>query len=75
MPRTRDHERKKAESVFGARMREIRKRKGLTLMGLAGLLGMKHQALSMIELGQTQPTWPTVLSIAGALDVRIDAFR
>ena len=44
-------------------------------MGLAEVVGIKHQQLSLIELGSTQPTWPTVLHIAEAIEVRVDEFR
>jgi transcriptional regulator with XRE-family HTH domain len=75
MGRSKAHKQKREESVFGERLKAIRKSKGLTLMGLAELVGIKHQQLSKLELGETQPTWPTVLRLAETLQVVIDAFR
>ena len=39
-------------SAIGARARRIRKRRGLSLDVVAGLVGIKKQYLSMLELGQ-----------------------
>jgi DNA-binding XRE family transcriptional regulator len=47
----------KRVSIFGLRLREFRKKRWLTLVGFAEVVGIKHQQLSRIELGATQPTW------------------
>jgi hypothetical protein len=46
MGRSKAHKQKREESAFGERLKAIRKSKGLTLMGLAELVGIKHQQLS-----------------------------
>jgi transcriptional regulator with XRE-family HTH domain len=61
---------------FGARLRELRERAGLTQGGLAGLAGMSQAGISDLEQerGGRRPSWETVQKLAKALGVTSEAF-
>lgn len=58
------------ESNFGARIRKLRKYKGLTQRQLAGMVGIDHTFLSKIENNRPghRPSESVILSIAMALE-------
>jgi len=60
------------EAVFGARMREIRLAKGLTLEELASAMDgqLTKQALSKYETGKSQPRPTMLVALARALGVK-----
>jgi len=55
----------------GERIKEIRKKKGLTQYIFAELLGIEDSALRRIENGRTNPTLKTLLKICDELDIHI----
>lgn len=54
-------------------VRAIREAKGITLRVAADTAGISSAHLSRIERGQRVPNLGTILAIAAALDVSIDA--
>lgn len=58
----------------GARVKEIRCRKGINQKKLAELAGISNSYLSDIEVGRTNPSLKTLFKIAKALGVDISTF-
>jgi len=56
---------------IGPFIQQLRKRKNLTLDGLAKLSGVSRSMLSQIERGQANPTLATVWSLADSLNIDI----
>lgn len=56
--------------VFGQVLRAERKRAGLTQEKLGFAAGLERNYISMLELGQRQPTLGSLFKLAGALQVR-----
>jgi transcriptional regulator with XRE-family HTH domain len=46
-----------------------RSRHGLTQTALAELLGMRQPAVSRLELGETNPSWETLVRLSDALGI------
>ena len=62
-----------AEPVeVGARVRELRQKKGWTLDQLAGEVGVSKGSLSLLENGKARPAGLVMLRIANALDASVD---
>ncbi len=61
-----------ANETFASRLKSIRESKGLSQRALARLCGISGAAISLLESGQTIPTWPTVQLLARALEVGCD---
>jgi transcriptional regulator with XRE-family HTH domain len=59
------------ESDLGARVRALRRERGLTLKGLGRLAGLSHPFLSQVERGLARPSVGSVERIAAALDVSV----
>src|SRR5262249_2272794 len=59
---------------FGRRLRELRKRSGVTQRALAERARLLPAVLSPYEAGVAAATWPAVVRLAGALGVTPDAF-
>jgi transcriptional regulator with XRE-family HTH domain len=59
------------ESDLGARVRALRRERGLTLKGLGRLAGLSHPFLSQVERGLARPSVSSVERIAAALDVSV----
>jgi len=55
------------------RVRELRRRKGLTQEGLGVLARIDAKHVQTLEYGRTNPTLATLISIAEALDVEVGA--
>lgn len=55
----------------GERIRDLRKKRGLTLRELSDRTSMTINGLSRVELGHTTPTSFTLEKIAGALGVEV----
>jgi transcriptional regulator with XRE-family HTH domain len=66
--------RKRKRVTFADRLRQVRAEAGVSQYRLAKLTGLSKQALSQLELGQSQPSWETVQAIARALGVSYEAF-
>ena len=58
--------------VIGKRIRELRKKKGLTQVVLAELSGVEPSNISHIERAATKLSLPTLIHIANALEVTLD---
>lgn len=59
---------------FGARLRDLRSAAGLSQAQLAEKAGMNVFGVAKLEQGQREPSWATVLALAGALNVECTAF-
>src|SRR2546429_9211786 len=59
---------------FGARLKEIREKAGLTQPALADLAGMNRFGIAKLEQGVTKPSWETVVALCKTLGVSCDAF-
>jgi transcriptional regulator with XRE-family HTH domain len=57
--------------VLGARIRELRRRRELTLAQTANRAGISPQYLSEVERGLKDPSSEIVAAIAGALDITV----
>ncbi len=57
--------------ALGGHIQQLRKKRSLTLEGLAKLSGVSKSMLSQIERGQTNPTIGTVWALAEALAVDV----
>ena len=53
--------------ALGARVRRLRRARGLTLAGLASAAGLSHPFLSKIERGLASPSMASLAQIARAL--------
>jgi transcriptional regulator with XRE-family HTH domain len=59
---------------FAVQLIKFRERTGVSKYLLAQRAGMSRQALSLLELGEREPTWLTVQRLAAALGVSCDEF-
>src|SRR4051812_19720140 len=59
------------ETDLGARVRSLRRERGLTLKELGRLAGLSHPFLSQVERGLARPSVTSVERIAAALDVSV----
>jgi len=55
--------------AFGAKVRQLRKQRKLSMEKLAELSGIDYRQLSYVELGDTNPTISTASAIAKGLNV------
>ncbi len=62
-------------STFGQKLRELREAAGLTQAELAERAGMNPFGVAKLEQGQREPSWATVLALAGALGLDCLAFQ
>lgn len=60
---------KPALSLVGARIREVRKQKGISIENLANTSGMDYSQLARMELGQVNFTISYLFRVAEALGV------
>jgi transcriptional regulator with XRE-family HTH domain len=58
-------------ALLGARVRELRRDRGMTLKGLGLQAGLSHPFLSQLERGLARPSMSSVERIARALDVPV----
>jgi transcriptional regulator with XRE-family HTH domain len=61
-----------AKSVVGERIREQRKRRGLTQEAVAGLAELDRKHMGAIEMGKSEAGFYTLIRIAGALHIPIE---
>jgi len=66
--------RRKALKQLGERVREFRRRRGLTQQRLAASLGLSVAYISLIERGGRNPPFTTVLAIARVLKTPLREF-
>jgi len=65
-----------APPAVGARVRDLREARGLSLRGLSARSGLSINAISLIERGRSSPTVASLHALAGALGVPIvDLFQ
>ena len=69
---TAAHAARRHEGTLGARLREERERRGLTLRELARRLEVSPSLVSQIETGKTQPSVRTLYAIVSELGVSLD---
>jgi transcriptional regulator with XRE-family HTH domain len=62
-------------SPFGARLRQWRRRRGLSQLGLAGQVGSTARHISFLEAGRSRPSRPMVLRLAETLGVGLPEFN
>ena len=58
-------------TVIGSRLRELRRRRGRTLVEVSLRAGISPQYLSEIERGLKDPSSEVVAAVAGSLDVTV----
>ncbi|MEW6113887.1 MAG: XRE family transcriptional regulator [Thermodesulfobacteriota bacterium] len=58
----------------GSRIRDLRKKEGLSLPKLAKLTGIAASNLSSLELNKSSPTLNTLIRIAAAFNMKLGAF-
>jgi DNA-binding XRE family transcriptional regulator len=59
---------------FGARLRALRRQRGLTQGQLARRAGVTAMTVSRLESGASEPFWPVALALARALGVTVADF-
>lgn len=70
MPQPRPNpDREAASPALGARLRELRKQRGVSARALSAQLGISPSAVSQIERGVIQPSVSRLIAIADALDI------
>ncbi len=76
MERDRFHEKGKdmRKASFAARLQQVREQAGLSQYELAKRTGLSRQAVSQLEMGQSEPSWTTVQFLAAALGADYAAF-
>lgn len=62
---------KTTRELLGARIKELRKRKGLTQEQLAERVDLATRYVSLIEVGRSSPSLETIENIATTLDVEL----
>lgn len=62
---------KTANELLGARIRELRKTRGIAQEQLAEVLGIEQQYMSRIELGKSYPSLDRLIRIAEELQVSL----
>ena len=58
-------------ATIGARIRQFRTQKGLTLQALGRVTGLSPSMLSLVERGKTSPSIGTLIAICSALEVHM----
>jgi len=59
--------------IFGARLRELRQKRGLTQVMLAEVTGFPQSHISQMERGEKLPQLATLIRLAVALDCKLTA--
>jgi transcriptional regulator with XRE-family HTH domain len=60
--------------TFGERLKELREIAGLSQYALAKKSKLSKQAISLLEKGESEPSWITVRKLARALEVSVSDF-
>ncbi len=58
--------------TLGARLREAREARGMSLRALAGAIGVSPSLLSQVETGRTKPSVSTLYALVSQLDISTD---
>jgi len=64
---------KTATELFGARIRELRKQRGMIQEQLADVIGIEQKHVSLIERGKSYPSLDRLMRIAEVLQVPLPA--
>ncbi|WP_054634950.1 XRE family transcriptional regulator [Thalassobacillus sp. C254] len=67
-------EKNQLNTLIGRKVKEVRKRKGLTLEQASGMTGVSKPMLGQIERGISNPTVSTLWKIASGLDEAFSTF-
>lgn len=59
------------QKALGLAIRQLREKSGLTQEAVAHKAGVTASTLSVIERGESNPTWATVAGIAAAVGVSV----
>lgn len=59
-----------ASRAFGAALRELRRNRGLTQEELGFEADLRRTFVSILELGQQQPTLQTIFKLSKALEIK-----
>jgi len=59
---------------FARQLIALREKAGLTKYELAKRAGLSRQSLSLLEMGEREPTWETVQRLAAVLGVTCEQF-
>ena len=62
------------DELFGKKLRELRKHRGLTQSELGDLSGIPQSTISNWEIGVSEPRWREVVSLSILLEVPLDTF-
>ncbi|BCS55620.1 helix-turn-helix domain-containing protein [Geobacter sp. SVR] len=62
---------KTTRELLGARIKELRKRRGLTQEQLAEKVDLATRYISLIEVGRSSPSLETIENIANTLEVEL----
>lgn len=62
---------KTTRQLLGARIKELRKRRGLTQDQLAERVDLATRYISLIEVGRSAPSLDTIVNVARALEVEL----
>lgn len=57
------------DKIFGARLRAVRKHRGISQEKLAELASKSVEAISNLERGLSLPSYEMIVALAGALDI------
>lgn len=68
----RGHEEDLMSDALGARLREAREARGMSLRALAGAIGVSPSLLSQVETGRTKPSVSTLYALVSELDISTD---
>jgi transcriptional regulator with XRE-family HTH domain len=63
-----------SDTAFGLRLKSLRESAGLTQKQLAEKAGVAQRTVSSLEQNLYEPVWSTVLALARALSVKVQAF-
>ena len=60
--------------IMGNRIKEVRKRRGLTQLGLADKLGVDYKYVSRLETGYSTPSFSMLEKLSDALNTELSEF-
>lgn len=63
----------RAGELFGARLRELRMKRGMTQVSVAQASGLEQSHVSSMERGMMLPNLLTLLRLSAALDCKVSA--
>jgi transcriptional regulator with XRE-family HTH domain len=67
--------RKQIDPDYGARLRALREKAGLSQSALGEMVGIASNSIARIERSESEPTWGLARRLADALNTSLDSFR